>query len=162
MEKEKSMKKVLQEIVCQEEGDCCRAAIASLFDKSIDEVPRFFPDRDQTLSVIKYFEEQGYEPTFYNRRDKGDFTPDMKKQYPSIEEVAKYDGGVGGYFYASVPSQTFDGVSHAVIVDTDLNIVHDPNPNQLALNLKPKDVIDIVVVGNWHINLEGNFVEDGE
>jgi hypothetical protein len=44
--------------------------------------------------------------------------------------------GVGGYFYATVYSQLFYerdkgvyNVTHAVIVDRNCNIVHDPNPN---------------------------------
>lgn len=153
------MKKVFQKIVCQGKGDCCKAAMASLFDKEYDEIPDFFPDTQQAFNVIKHFESQGYNPTYYNRREEGDLSP-KGKRYPSINEVAKHDGGVGGYFYASVPSQTFEGVSHAVIVDTDLNIVHDPNPNQLALKLKPEDVIDIIVVGNWHIDLEGKIINE--
>jgi len=142
------MKKVFQNRVCKGTGDCCRAVIASLFDKEMDEVPEFFPDRNQGIELLNYFESHGYNPTFYDRTEGGCLTPDEKRKYPSIEEVAKYDGGIGGYFYASVPSQTFDDVSHAVIVDTDLNVVHDPNPNQKCLNLKPEDVAQIIVIGN--------------
>ncbi|MEK6828925.1 MAG: hypothetical protein AABY15_02280 [Nanoarchaeota archaeon] len=153
------MKKVFQSVVCQGTGDCARAAIASLFDKELHEVPKFFPDHTQAFEIVKYFESQGHKPCFFNRREDGHLLQ-SGKICPTIEEVAKYDGGVGGYFYASVPSQTFDGCSHAVIVDIDLNIVHDPNPNQMALNLKPKDVVDIITVGDWHINLEGEFVRE--
>lgn len=153
------MKKVFQSKVCNKSGDCARAAIASVFGRELYEVPKFKPDHEQAFNIIKFFKENGYDPTYFNRREKGDITP-SGKVVPSIEEVAKYDGGVNGYFYASVPSQTFENVTHAVVVDTDLNIVHDPNPNQLALNLEPKDVIDIIVVGKWHINLEGEFVEE--
>lgn len=39
-----------------------------------------------------------------------------------------------------MPSQTFEDVSRAVVIDTDLNIAHDPNPNQRALNLTADDV----------------------
>lgn len=146
------MKKILQERVNREDGDCARAVIASLFDKDISEVPQFFPDGTQAYEIVKFFKSQGFEDvTFYNRRD---------DRFPTIEEVAKYDGGFNGYFYASVPSQTFEGVSHAVIVDIDLNIVHDPNPNQLALKLSPKDVNLIIVTGSWHINLDGEFVRE--
>lgn len=153
------MKKVFQSKVCSVEGDCCRAAIASIFGKELNEVPPLYPDHHQAHEIMKYFREQGFEPTFYNRREEGDYSP-TGKRYPSIEEVAKYDGGVGGYFYASVNSQTFEGCSHAVIVDINLNIVHDPNPNGLALKLSPKDVVEIIVVGKWHINLEGEFVDE--
>jgi hypothetical protein len=74
-----------------------------------------------------------------------------------LQRVVKFDGGYNGYFYASVPSQTFSDVTHAVIVDTDLNIVHDPNPNQLALNLVPDDVIDIIVMHDMVIGKTGKL-----
>lgn len=64
-----------------------------------------------------------------------------------------------GYFYATVPSQTFPDVSHAVIIDTELKVVHDPNPNQLALKLRPEDVIQVdTVKDDWYINTDGKFV----
>ncbi len=147
------LKKVFQTTVKRGSGDCARAAMATLFGKELDEMPQFFPDRNQALEIMNYFQGEGYEPTYFNRK-----FDDKKITKPTIEEVAKYDGGVNGYFYASVPSQTFEGGSHAVIVDIDLNIVHDPNPNQLALKLKPEDVVDIIVVGDWMIDLNGNIV----
>ena len=151
------MKKVLQEIVCQGKGDCARAAMASLFDKELDEMPKFYPDSKQSLNIFNYFIEQGYDPSCYNRQKS---TKKTKYKYPSFEEVIKYDGGINGYFYASVPSQTFKDCSHAVIVDINLNIVHDPNPNQLALKLLPEDVSDVIVVGDWHISVEGEILKN--
>lgn len=148
------MNKVFQTIVKQGSGDCARAAMASLFETELDEMPRFFPDQKQSWEIMKYFQSKGYDPTYYNGRYNG------KVVTPPIEEIAKYDGGINGYFYASVPSQTFEGGSHAVIVDIELNIVHDPNPNQLALKLKPEDVVDIIVVGSWEIDLDGNIVDN--
>jgi len=153
------MRKVFQNKVRKGEGDCCRAAIASLFDREYEEVPVFFPDETQGIELINFFDNEGYNPTFYNRREEECFFPGGRER-PSILEVAKHDGGVNGYFYASVPSQTFEDTSHAVIVDTDLNIVHDPNPNQLCLKLKPEDVKKIITVGNWHINLDGKIIEE--
>jgi hypothetical protein len=153
------MKKVFQSRVCDTQGDCCRAVIASLFDKELEGVPEFKPDHSQGYELMKFFQTQGYDYSYFNRRA-DDYTLQSGKSCPTIEEVAKYDGGVGGYFYASVKSQTFENTSHAVVVDTNLNIVHDPNPNGLALNLGPKDVQGIITVGSWHINLEGEFVKD--
>jgi len=154
------MKKVFQSKICKGEGDCCRAVIASLFDKELEEVPEFKPDGSQGYELMKYFNIQGYDFTYFNRRDGQELQSGVL--CPTIEEVAKFDGGIDGYFYATVNSQTFSDTTHAVVVDIDLNIVHDPNPNGLALALKPNDVIGIITVGNWHINLDGEFIEDGE
>lgn len=142
------MKKVYQSIVSDVDGDCARAVIASLFDLELHEAPPLAPDGQQALNMLKFFESRGYHPSVYNRR------PDQ--DIPTLEEVAQYDKGVNGYFFAGVPSQTFDCV-HAVVVDKNLNIVHDPNPNQLCLNLGPEHVIDIWTMDNWVIDLDGNF-----
>ncbi len=153
------MKKVYQENVDKGNGDCARAVIASLFDKELHEVPEFKPDHNQGFELMKFFHSQGYDFCYVNRRE-DEHILDSGKSCPTIEEVAKFDGGINGYFYASVDSRTFEDTSHAVIVDINLNIVHDPNPNQLCLNLKPEDVKAIITVGNWHINLEGEFVRE--
>lgn len=153
------MKKVFQKIVCKGSGDCCRATVASLFDKEIEEVPEFFPDHTQGYELLKYFKSQGYNYSYFNRREEG-YKLQSGVLCPTIEEVAKYDGGIGGYFYASVPSQTFKDISHAVVVDVDLNIVHDPNPNGLALKLKPQDIEGIITVCDWYIDFDGKFVKE--
>ena len=153
------MKKVYQSKISNTDGDCCRAAIASLFSVGLDDVPPFYPDGEQGWEVLKFFNEQGYDASFYNRREDDAIHKTSGTKYKTLEEVAKHDGGVNGYFYGSVKSQTFEGCTHAVIVDTDLNIVHDPNPNQLAMKLGPADVIDIVTVGDWIIDLDNNFVK---
>lgn len=142
------MKKVLQENVDKGSGDCARAAIASLFDKELNEVPEFFPDGSQLWEITKYFESQGYKAMCYNKMP----------GFPTLQEAAKHDGGVNGFFYASVYSQIYDDTSHAVIVDVDMNIVHDPNPNQLAMKLSPEDVESIIAVKDWYITKEGEFI----
>lgn len=139
------MKKVFQERVSDVDGDCARAVIASLFDKELHEVPEFKPDASQGFEIMKYFKSQGYSYSCYNRRN----------DCPSLEDAAKFDGGINGYFYASVKSQTFENTWHAVVVDIDLNVVHDPNPNGLALKLGPKDIDMIMPVTKWHISKDG-------
>lgn len=152
------MKKVFQSKVCSTDGDCCRAVIASLFDKELEEVPEFKPDHHQGYELMKFFDAQGYDYGYFNRRPEG-HTLQSGVLCPTLEEAAKYDGGVGGYFYGSVKSQTFEGGSHAVVVDINLNIVHDPNPNGFALKLKPEDVQGIITVRGWHVGSDGNFVD---
>lgn len=71
-----------------------------------------------------------------------------------IKYIAEHDSGFNGYFIGIVKSQTYDKSTHAVIVDKNLNIIHDPNPNQLALKLTPADVIGIYV--SFSVCLEFN------
>lgn len=143
------MKKIYQTIVGGERSNCMQAAVASLFELPLQEVPNFIAFGEQWLSIMQdFYKVRGYDMT----------TMFAKKDKWTLKDIAEFDGGVDGYFSASVPSQTFEDCSHAVIVDTDLNIVHDPNPNQKALELGPEDVTSIDTVGHWHIDTEGNFV----
>lgn len=150
------MNKVYQTVVDPGKGNCMQAAIASLFNKELNEVPNFIELGDEWfLSMDKYYRDNGYPdvtPFHINRGSK-------KREVEFVKTVLKHDQGVNGFFYAVVPSQTFKGVTHAVIVDTNLNIVHDPNPNGKALELGPRDVISVDTVReDWHISIDGELV----
>jgi hypothetical protein len=122
------MKKVYQTIVDSEKGNCAQAAIASLFDKDIEGVPNFIEYQERyTEKLMDFFEEHGY-PNATNIGIK-------RFEKEIIQKAIDLDGGVNGLFYASVNSQTFESVTHAVIVDKGLSVVHDPNPNCRALGL---------------------------
>lgn len=145
------MKKVFQTIVDPEHGNCEQAVIASLLELPLEEVPNFIEQRKsgefhQTL--IGWLYSKGYSPTTVGKDRHGS---------EKLKEIAKFDGGFNGYFYASVISQTFENIYHAVIVDIDLNIVHDPNPNQNALNLTPDDVLFLIVTKNMIIGKTGKL-----
>lgn len=147
------MTKVFQQRVNQGDGDCAQAALASLFDLCYEEVPDFVSNHvnvNMNSAICKWFRDKGHHPCYMNR---------LPEEDPGrLISIAKFDGGIDGYFYASVKSQTFKSGSHAVIVDTDLNVVHDPNPNQLALNLRPEDVYDILTVSDFYVDVDGQFV----
>ena len=42
-----------------------------------------------------------------------------------------------------------------MVIDKDFNVVHDPNPNQLALKLSPEDVIGFYVTKEMTIGKTG-------
>ncbi len=145
------MKKVYQSNVSSDCGDCARAAIASLFDMELLDVPDFLGNHDTIpmgLAIMNFHNDRGYKSGYMNRSEK-----------PTLQEIAKYDGGVNGYFYAAVDSRTFEGGSHAVIVDVNLNVVHDPNPNGRCLELNPEDIVQILTTKGFIINSDGNFID---
>ncbi|HBG71410.1 MAG: hypothetical protein A2W93_14255 [Bacteroidetes bacterium GWF2_43_63] len=134
-----------------------QAAVASLFELPLEDVPNFiefennekYPDTNHFIEMHKFYRGKGYEDgiTYINRK-KDDSLELMIK-------IAKFDGGINGYLDATVKSQTFEDVYHSVVIDTDLNIVHDPNPNQLALKLTPDDVVGFVVKSDFIIGKTG-------
>lgn len=140
-----------QTLVDQGKGNCQQAAIASLLDLELEAVPNFIEDPENFWHILwDFMMEQGYDISWEHPNDRK----------PTLIEKLKFDGGWGGYFPATVPSQTFKDCFHAVIIDSELNVVHDPNPNRLALNCKPEDVVNVIVKGGWYIGLDREFVRE--
>lgn len=127
-------------------GNCMQAAFATLFDLKLEEVPNFIEIDNWHDAMWEFFKTQGYEYDGFieNPRNLGSWGHDK------MELVSK-NPGVNGYFYAVVNSpKLFDPVryvegnspTHAVIIDKNLNIVHDPNPAYADLEKYPlADVI---------------------
>lgn len=124
------MKKVFQQVISPNLGDCARAVMASLFDLELTEVPDFYEsDEPQFVQIRNFFESNGYDCYCINPRPDEDFPLILRR-----------DEGVNGYFFASVNSRTYENASHAVIIDEEMNIVHDPNPNLKCLGLDSKEI----------------------
>lgn len=148
------MKKVFQRKVTKGDGDCMQAVCASLFELEIDKVPDFIEEEYWFTKMIDFYKERGFTLTPFNPWNKN-------KDIEFVSALLKHDGGVNGFFEGTVLSQTFKDGTHAVVVDVSLNIVHDPNPNQLALKLKPEDVISVMTAGDdWHISVEGKLIKE--
>jgi hypothetical protein len=143
------MKKVFQTIVDKKHGNCMQAAVASLLELELEQVPNFISYGEDWGKVWwNFWDEKGYSyyPTTIVKSKRG--TEELKN-------VAKFDKGINGYFYATVNSQTYSDGTHAIIVDENLNVVHDPNPNQLALKLTPDDILSIMVMSDMIIGKTG-------
>lgn len=152
------MIKVYQTIIDRHIGNCMQAAIASLFEKSLEEVPNFKALKEMWFSAIyEFVEKQGYEfeGTLYNNKlylKNKLHVEGNNDRFPEIKEMT----GVNGFFFATVYSPKYynpndeSPATHAVIIDKNFNIVHDPNPNY-------KDIInypEVDVVGyNGIINI---------
>jgi len=135
------MKKVFQTIVDKGNGNCMQAVVASLFDLDLNDVPHFLEYGDKWYEIFdKFLNDRGFEFTYINRRPNDDLD--------FMRKIAHFDGGVDDYFFGVVSSQTYKDVTHAVVIDSDLNIVHDPNPNQKALSLSAESILGFYTVSN--------------
>ena len=145
------MKKVYQSRIDKNHGTCMQAAIASLFEIFIEDVPNFVELGEEWFDIyVKFYEDNGYLLNIFNPQGRIDIA----------KQALEVDKGINGYWYASVESINLGkDVWHAVIIDKDLNVVHDPNPNNYGHVYKPEDILSIdVVKDNWHIDLDGNLV----
>lgn len=112
------MTPVDQAIVDKGDGDCFRAAVASVLDMTLEQVPHFIRFGQIWHTVYRKFMRMfGWEYAG---------TCDIRADRGLLEEDS-----INGYFIVSVPSATYDDVMHSVICDADGLIVHDPNPNKL-------------------------------
>ena len=100
------MIKVYQDIIDNKNGNCSQAAIASLLELPICEVPHFREcdgDGIYKHTEIGFLRFHGFNPSFITRA-----TATLEE----LKEAVAVDGGYNGYFLAIVPSQTYEGIYH--------------------------------------------------
>lgn len=146
------MKKVYQSIVNDKVGDCTRAVIASLLDADLEMVPHFNRWNEKGGGI--WFEVLVH------------FMRGVGWQYESVEYIVNaarlgelqfpLSGSINGYFYASVPSKTFENVGHAVVMDTQGLVVHDVNPNEAWLGI---NIIETGEAKRWYLFSSYNQME---
>ena len=117
------MKPVFQTMTHDNRGDCHRAAVASIFDLEIEQVPHFRLFDDDTWGDVFYFFlwSIGYEL--------------MGTAYLTTEDRPHCYADINGYYLATVPSKTFPDKTHAVIINRQGMVAHDPNPNKKWLGV---------------------------
>ena len=140
------MIKNYQTIIDPGKGNCVAACISSMFNLTIDEVPKFLPDENQFTEIISFMELKGYEyvgclhnqkfQTFYWTNFENCFKPIITCKSQSLNKInLKKLSDVDGVYLATVLSPKYYSYRknteafHAVLIDKDFNIIHDPNPN---------------------------------
>lgn len=123
------MKPVKQTLVCGKNGTCMQAALASLFETDIN----------KTIDVMKS-SEKNWMPdliywvrtnTVYEYKGIVSAHEDSSKTLDALQSLY----AVNGFFYGVVPSRNFKGESHALIIDRNGIVVHDPNPDNKWLGV---------------------------
>lgn len=136
------MTKVFQDKFGIGHGNCMSAVIASLFDLKLEEVPYFIGEDHWFEVYCKFIKEQGYEydGILYNPKCLGSWGDDRFSEIKDSEEE---------YFDASVYSPylfdrnqfinnpNYSPPLHAVIIDKNFNIVHDPHPHYQGVKKYP-------------------------
>ncbi len=119
------MIKIYQTIIDPEIGDCHRACVASLFELPLDCIPNF-------LHLV-HLKQMKFWNLYYDfmRWFNYDLLHFTKSQIDKgiLNEIEYEKDGISGYFIATVNSQSFQGKKHSVIINKNLEIMHDPNPN---------------------------------
>lgn len=154
-------------------GNCMQAAIASLFDLPLEDVPSFIKFDSYYQPLKDFLLKRGYDyhGMFWNKNYTTLNTPthecfnERRWHRPSILTPKKLykEPGVNGFFYAGVLSPGLfnwsNHMTHAVIIDKNYNVVHDPNPNYkdildypLTSLLGYNGITDVIVINKIKIN----------
>ena len=112
---------VNQNIVDSVRGDCQRAVVASILGFEMDQVPHFRLFAHPTWWHVFYYFllACGWEY--------------MGQHFPE-RSTLQLEDSIDGHFMACVPSRTYPaemGITHAVLIDMQGLVVHDPHPNKL-------------------------------
>lgn len=136
------MKAVSQEIIDSEIGDCLQACVASVLDLDAAAVPNFAAMPEPWRALSDWLGSVGYAYVYAHRC--GGSSP---------IEFFDWRWLVGAVAIASVPSQRFPGVSHAILVTwaagdrpgvVNMIVLHDPNPTNRSYDL---GVTEITALG---------------
>lgn len=123
-----------QTIVDKGKGNCMQAVLASLFEQKFEDTIDVYDysEREWVIPFMEWVESVGYEY-------EGVLNMFVNPTQGVTEESARLDlathENTGGYFYAAVNSRSFEGVTHAVVIDLNGVVVHDPNPNKAWLGV---------------------------
>ena len=109
------MKKIQQTICDKEKGDCLRACVASLFNLNIEQVPHFI-----------LFDGRKWQQVFWG------FLASIDIKYNGVRTISNGSVVQGidcidGLVIAGVNSLNIEGVTHAVLMNKDGLVVHDPS-----------------------------------
>lgn len=107
------MKKIIQSIVSKTYGDCARAAVASMFELKVEQVPHFALFDNYFYMMMCFIWGLGYELNY----------ADKKVKFTRKHLINKC-------IMASVASRTFKNETHVVLINSRGKVIHDPNPNQ--------------------------------
>jgi len=116
-------------------GDCMRAVVASLLDLERDAVPHFKILSDDVWWPVMYsfFLAHGWKYSGMGSFKRG--------------EIPEESDSIDGYFYASVNSRNFDNVGHALVMDVNGIVVHDPSPHK---NFQDENIIESGALVDWY------------
>ena len=132
------MQSVEQAISCGGRGDCMRATIASLLDLELEAVPHFIllPEHlwNYVLTMFLWSLGWSYEGCM---------------SYSKTESnILNMEDSFNGYFYASVPSRNFEGKTHAVVININGVVIHDPSPTK---KYQGENVIETGSICYWYL-----------
>ena len=116
------MTPINQSIVNEGDGDCFRAAVASVLDLTLEQVPHFIRFGDYWHNSFRIFMRMmGWEYCGTSSTMNG--------------EGLHMDESINENFIVTIPSRSFDGVYHSVVANHKGLVIHDPNPNKRCLGV---------------------------
>ena len=127
------MIKVDQTIVDKGKGNCMQAVLASLFEQKFEDTVNVYdyPEGEWVAPFMDWVESIGYEYEGVMNMFVNPASPAIEREQ-AFRDLATHES-TGGYFYGAVNSRTFEGVTHAVIINDNGVVVHDPNPSKAWL-----------------------------
>ncbi len=145
------MKQVYQQILSSKNGDCMKATMCSLLELQYDSVCNFVEYGDWWQRMEAVLNENGYKwgTRFHNEKQMDLFNPtDCFRPFPQLAEGfrlidIKPEDTIDGFLFGSVlsphhfNSQNLNAGLHMVVIDTNCNIVFDPNPEYAAIDHYP-------------------------
>lgn len=145
------MKEIYQQILSHGNGDCMKATLCSLLELDYDSVPNFVEYEDWWQRMESVLNTNGYKwgKRFFNELKFDLWNPtDCFRPYPQLVAGSRLsdimpEDTIDGFIFGSVLSphhfnpQNLNEGLHMVVIDTNCNIVFDPNPEYAGIHHYP-------------------------
>lgn len=116
-----------QEILDCKKGDCLRASLATMMQVPPSEITNYSEVEMWATTLYHEWEERGY-----------------YMYWETLDKLSRNESPTG-YMIASVPSKMCKGVCHAVVIDSEFNLVHDPNPVHRRDSVDKSEIVCLLV-----------------
>ncbi len=123
------MKKIDQTLICGDKGNCMQATLSTLFGKELSE----------TINVMDYCQNSWFDALleWLDKSTDYIYSGVVNAHEDSAETIKALQSiyAINGLFYGAVKSKNFKGETHAVIIDRNGVVIHDPNPDRKWLGV---------------------------
>jgi len=142
------MRRVYQTIIDPEHGDCYAAAVASILDLAIGDVPAV---KGTEFELLDWLPTIGMCAVHLEKhRLKPRLPTSTNTDVWDVRRMVRYDMAEGAVALASVPSQKYQGGWHAIVVGfmphreykgaVEVLCIHDPNPENEPYDMEATEI----------------------
>ena len=115
--------------IYQNSNNCLQCCISTIYDYNLNNIPDFSKNPIKWINKLKTFFKKEFDINVYFEYNINNL---------SNEKL------LNNYFICVIPSIYIKDGSHAVVIDENLNIIHDPNNDNYLYSYSKQNIIYVI------------------